>query len=72
MFWLAFSRSERAFSEVEFAFLKQVALQVAIAVENALDFEEATEDRASETKRRLFLEEEFVPSSEQSSATVQR
>ena len=54
----AFSRSERAFSEDEFAFLKQVALQVAIAVENALDFEEATEDRARETKRRLYLEEE--------------
>jgi formate hydrogenlyase transcriptional activator len=35
-----------------------VALQVAIAVENALDFEEATQDRASETKRRLYLEEE--------------
>src|SRR6202789_1789402 len=55
---VAFSRSQRAFSEDEFAFLKQVALQVAIAVENALDFEEATEDRASETKRRLYLEEE--------------
>ena len=35
-----------------------MALQVAIAVENALDFEKATEDRASETKRRLYLEEE--------------
>ena len=54
----AFSRSERAFSEDEFAFLEQVALQVAIAVENALDFEEATEDRARETERRLYLEEE--------------
>jgi formate hydrogenlyase transcriptional activator len=54
----AFSRSERAFSEEEFAFLEQVALQVAIAVENALDFEEATEHRVSETKQRLYLEEE--------------
>jgi formate hydrogenlyase transcriptional activator len=54
----AFSRSERAFSQDEFAFLEQVALQVAIAVENALDFEKATEDRVSETKRRLYLEEE--------------
>jgi formate hydrogenlyase transcriptional activator len=54
----AFSRSERAFSEDEFAFLEQVALQVAIAVENALDFEKATDDRVSETKRRLYLEEE--------------
>src|ERR1700691_1079112 len=54
----AFSRSERAFSQDEFAFLEQVALQVAIAVENALEFEKATEDRVSETKRRLYLEEE--------------
>ena len=54
----AFSRSERAFSQDEFAFLEQVALQVAIAVENALDFEKATEERVSETKRRLYLEEE--------------
>jgi formate hydrogenlyase transcriptional activator len=54
----AFSRNERAVSEDEFAFLEQVALQVAIAVENALDYEEATEDRASEAKRRLYLEEE--------------
>ena len=54
----AFSRSERAFGADEFAFLEQVALQVAIAVENALDFEKATEDRVSETKRRLYLEEE--------------
>ena len=55
----AFSRSERAFSEDEFAFLEQVALQVAIAVENALDFGKATEDRVGETKRRLYLEEEI-------------
>jgi formate hydrogenlyase transcriptional activator len=54
----ALSRSERAFSEEEFAFLDQVAREVAIAVENALDFEKATEDRVSETKRRLYLEEE--------------
>jgi formate hydrogenlyase transcriptional activator len=36
-----------------------VALQVAIAVENALDFGKATEDRVGETKRRLYLEEEI-------------
>ena len=54
----AFSRSERAFGQDEFAFLEQVNLQVAIAVENALDFEKATEDRVSETKHRLYLEEE--------------
>ena len=55
----AFSRSERAFSEDEFTFLEQVTRQVAIAVENALEFEKATEDRVSETKRRLYLEEEI-------------
>ena len=54
----AFSRSERAFSGDDFAFLEQVALQVAIAVENTLDFEKAKEDSVSETKRRLYLEEE--------------
>jgi len=55
----AFSRSERAFSEDEFVFLEQVAREVAIAVENALDFEKATEDRVRETKQRLYLEEEI-------------
>ena len=55
----AFSRSERAFVDDEFAFLEQMALQVAIAVENALDFEKATEDRVRETKQRLYLEEEL-------------
>lgn len=55
----AFSRSERAFREDEFSFLKQVARQVAIAIENALDFEKATEDRVREMKQRLYLEEEI-------------
>ncbi len=55
----AFSRSERAFSEDGFAFLEQVTRQVAVAVENALEFEKATEDRVSEKKRRLYLEEEI-------------
>jgi formate hydrogenlyase transcriptional activator len=55
----AFSRSERAFSEDEFAFLEQVTRQVAIAVENTLEFEKATEDRVSETRRRLYLEDEI-------------
>jgi formate hydrogenlyase transcriptional activator len=54
----AFSRSERAFTDDEFSFLEQVARQVAIAVENALDFETAMEDRVRETKQRLYLEEE--------------
>ena len=55
----AFSRSERAFSEDEFAFLEQVSRQVAIAVENSLDFERATQDKLRETKQRLYFEEEL-------------
>jgi formate hydrogenlyase transcriptional activator len=54
----AFSRSEKAFSEDGFAFLEQVSREVAIAVENALDFENAIADRVRETKQRLYLEEE--------------
>lgn len=54
----AFSRSERAFSEDEFAFLDQVAREVAIAVENALDFEKVSKDQLSERKQRIYLEEE--------------
>jgi formate hydrogenlyase transcriptional activator len=55
----AFSRSENAFSEEEFAFLDQISGEVAIAVENALAFERATEERVRETKQRLYLEEEI-------------
>lgn len=54
----AFSRSERAFSTDEFAFLDQVAREVAIAVENALDFEGVVKDTANERRQRLYLEEE--------------
>jgi formate hydrogenlyase transcriptional activator len=52
----AFSRSERAFTDDEFAFLEQVARQVAMAVENALDYEKAIRDRDKETKQRRYLE----------------
>ena len=55
----AFSRSERAFTDEEFAFLEQVARQVAMAVENALDYEKAIRDRDKETKQRRYLEEEI-------------
>ncbi|MGB7169313.1 MAG: sigma 54-interacting transcriptional regulator [Acidobacteriaceae bacterium] len=54
----AFSRSERAFSEEEFGFLEQVAREVAVAVENALDFERVIKDRVIERKQRIYLEEE--------------
>jgi formate hydrogenlyase transcriptional activator len=55
----ALKRSERAYSKDDVAFLEQVAGQVAIAVENALDYEKAIKDRDKETKQRLYLEEEI-------------
>jgi formate hydrogenlyase transcriptional activator len=54
----ALKRSERAFERDDVAFLEQVARQVAIAVENALEYEKAIRDRDKETKQRLYLEEE--------------
>jgi signal transduction histidine kinase len=53
----ALKRSERAYSKDDVAFLEQVASQVAIAVENALDYEKAIKDRDKETKQRRYLEE---------------
>jgi formate hydrogenlyase transcriptional activator len=55
----ALKRSERAYSKDDVAFLEQVAGHVAIAVENALDYERAIKDRDKETKQRLYLEEEI-------------
>jgi formate hydrogenlyase transcriptional activator len=55
----ALSRSEGAFTEDDRTFLEQVSRQVAIAVENALDYEAATEEKNRETERRLYLEEEI-------------
>jgi formate hydrogenlyase transcriptional activator len=55
----AAKRSERAFGRDEVVFLEQIARQVAVAVENALDYEKAIKDRDKETKRRLYLEEEI-------------
>ena len=52
-------RSENGFEKDDVVFLEQVARQVAIAVENALDYEKATKDRDKETKQRLYLEEEI-------------
>src|SRR5712664_2869784 len=55
----ALKRSERAFERDDVVFLEQVAAQVAIAVENALDYEKAIGDKDKETKQRLYLEEEI-------------
>ena len=55
----ALKRSERAFDQSDVLFLEQVARQVAMAVENALQYEKAIKDRDKETKQRLYLEEEI-------------
>jgi formate hydrogenlyase transcriptional activator len=52
-------RSDTAFEKDDVILLEQVARQVAIAVENSLDYEKATRDRDKETKQRLYLEEEI-------------
>src|ERR1700733_3482190 len=55
----ALKRSEKAFEREDVVFLEQVARQVAVAVENALEYEKAIRDRDKETKRILYLEEEL-------------
>jgi formate hydrogenlyase transcriptional activator len=52
-------RSDNAFEKDDVILLEQVACQVAIAVENTLEYEKATKDRDRETKQRLYLEEEI-------------
>jgi formate hydrogenlyase transcriptional activator len=52
-------RSDNAFQNDDVILLEQVACQVAIAVENTLEYEKATKDRDKETKQRLYLEEEI-------------
>jgi formate hydrogenlyase transcriptional activator len=52
-------RSEKGFAREGVEFLEQVSRQVAIAVENALDYETAVKDRDKETKQRRYLEEEI-------------
>ena len=51
-------RSNKAFDKDDVVLLEQVARQVAIAVENTLEYEKATKDRDKETEQRLYLEEE--------------
>ena len=55
----ALKRSENAFEKADVEFLEQVSRQVAIAIENALDYEVAIKDRDNETKQRRYLEEEI-------------
>ncbi len=55
----ALKRSERAFEREAVEFLEQVSRQVAMAVENTLDYETAIKDRDKETRQRRYLEEEI-------------
>ena len=52
-------RSDNAFEKDDVNLLEQVACQIAIAVENTLDYEKAIRDRDKEAKQRLYLEEEI-------------
>jgi formate hydrogenlyase transcriptional activator len=52
-------RSDHSFAKDDVILLEQVACQVAIAVENTLEYEQATRDRDKETKQRRYLEEEI-------------
>jgi formate hydrogenlyase transcriptional activator len=52
-------RSDNPFEKDDVVLLEQVARQVAIAVENTLEYEKATNDRDKETKQRRYLEEEI-------------
>jgi formate hydrogenlyase transcriptional activator len=52
-------RSNNHFQNDDVILLEQVACQIAIAVENTLEFERATKDRDKEKKQRLYLEEEI-------------
>ena len=51
-------RSENIFQEDDVILLEQAACQVAIAVENALEYEKAIKDKDKERKQRLYFEEE--------------
>jgi formate hydrogenlyase transcriptional activator len=52
-------RSVNGFTENDMLFLQQVVHQIAIAVENALNYEKATEERDKETEQKLYLQEEI-------------
>jgi formate hydrogenlyase transcriptional activator len=52
-------RSDNHFAKDDVILLEQVARQVAIAVENTLEYEQATRDCDKETKQRRYLEEEI-------------
>src|ERR1700730_11185703 len=52
-------REENAFSQADIGFLTQVATQIAIGVENALDYEQTTEARDRLAEQAFYLENEI-------------
>src|SRR5216683_1470043 len=52
-------REENAFSQSDIGFLTQVATQIAIGVENALDYEQITEARDRLAEQTFYLENEI-------------
>ena len=52
-------REEKAFTQADLEFLGQAATQMAIAVENALDYHQVTQARERLAEERLYLQEEI-------------
>src|SRR6266852_4604803 len=52
-------REENAFSQADIGFLTQVATQIAIGVENALNYEQITESRDRLAEQAFYLENEI-------------
>jgi formate hydrogenlyase transcriptional activator len=52
-------REENAFSPADIGFLSQVASQIAIAVENALDYGQVTQAKELLAEQKLYLEDEI-------------
>jgi formate hydrogenlyase transcriptional activator len=52
-------REESAFSEVDIGFLTQVASQISIAVENALEYGQITEAKERLAEQKFYLEDEI-------------
>jgi formate hydrogenlyase transcriptional activator len=52
-------REENSFSQADIGFLTQVAGQIAIAVENALDYGQMTEAKERLAEHKLYLEDEI-------------
>jgi formate hydrogenlyase transcriptional activator len=56
---LALGRREGAFGADELAFITQIARQVAIAIENAREFGEISDEKNKLTQEKLYLEDEI-------------